>query len=78
MPEFDPVTTLPDLFALDGQDVVDGYMAGYRGEPEPLASVFSRAYVHGWRNGAADGGHRSYDAAQRILAASHQAAQHWQ
>lgn len=68
MPEFAPIATIPEVEAQDQDDMMRGYWAGYHGEPEPLASVFSRGYVHGWRNGATDAGHRPKDAAQAALA----------
>ena len=68
MAEFLPVTTLADLIDQDGDDIVADYRAGAAGDPEPLASSFSRAFVHGWLNGAVDGGHRPKSAAQAMLA----------
>jgi hypothetical protein len=62
-----PVTTLADLDALDDREIVAGYWSGYAGDPEP-GNNHSRAYWHGWRNGAADGKHREIDEAQRVLA----------
>jgi hypothetical protein len=40
-------------------------MDGYNGEPEPLASFFSRGYVHGWRLGRVNAGLAEPDAAIR-------------
>jgi len=47
--------------------MVEGYLDGFNGEPEPQGNR-SRAYWHGWCNGAVDGKHREPDEAQRILA----------
>lgn len=69
MSEFIPVTTIEDLDTLDPIEMVEGYRDGLRGEPEP-GNNRSRAYWHGWRNGAVDGKHREIDAAQRTLAAA--------
>ena len=68
MSEFRPVSTMPDLCVLDEFEIAEGYWAGLRGEPEPVASTISRSYWHGWRNGAVDGGHRPKDEAQARLA----------
>lgn len=68
MPEFSPVTTLRELEALDDAEVLAGYVAGFRGAPEPVSSAVSRSYWHGWRNGRVDGGHAAVDAAQLLLA----------
>lgn len=68
MPEFTPVTTVADMAAQDSEDVLAGYRAGLQGYPEPVASIFSRAYWHGWRNGRVDGGYAEPDAAQAALA----------
>lgn len=62
-----PVTTRADLETLDRDEIVEGYLDGYAGEPEPGGNR-SRSYWHGWRNGASDGKHREIDAAQRALA----------
>lgn len=68
MPEFAPCTTLADLETLDTADLASGYWAGFHGAPEPIASVFSRSYQHGWRNGAVDAGRRPMDDDQAALA----------
>ena len=62
-----PVVDLADLDALDETEMVEGYMDGFTGEPEPMGNR-SRSYWHGWRNGAVDGHHRKLDAAMEILA----------
>ena len=69
-----PVTTVADLKSLDEAEMVQGYLAGYEGWPEP-GDNRSRAYWHGWRNGASDGKHREIDAAQRKLA--HEVVNSW-
>jgi hypothetical protein len=67
MSEFTPVATVEDLNSLDEGEIVDGYLSGLRGEPEP-GSNRSRAYWHGWRNGMADSSRMPIDTAQRQLA----------
>jgi hypothetical protein len=47
--------------------MVEGYMDGFRGEPEP-GNNRTCSYWHGWRNGATDCRRREVDAAQRELA----------
>lgn len=64
-----PITTIAELDTLDGDEMYEGFRDGFAGEPEPGGNR-SRAYWHGWRNGAVDGGHRQKDAAQAILAAA--------
>lgn len=49
------------------EEVSEGYRDGFAGEKEP-GDNRSKAYWHGWRNGAVDGGHREKDAAQAELA----------
>jgi hypothetical protein len=61
-----PVTTLDDLNSLDSDEMVEGYLDGFNGDPEPKGNR-SRSYWHGWRNGASDKGYREIDAAQRAL-----------
>ena len=67
MSEWQPVTTLSDLEALDSAEVYEGYTDGFEGLPEP-GNNRSRSYWHGWRNGRVDGGHQPKDAAQAELA----------
>ena len=64
MSEFAPITTVAETMLLDESDITLGYFAGLDGEPEPVASSFSRAFMHGWKNGAVDGGHRVEDVHQ--------------
>jgi ribosome modulation factor len=59
-PEFRPVTVY-DVLLLDPDEVARGYQCGASGEPEPIASYYSRSFWHGWRTGAADGGHVPLD-----------------
>lgn len=66
MSEFTPVSTVADLNTLDGDEMVEGYLDGFKGEPEP-GNNHSRSYWHGWRNGATDKGFRQSDAAQWAL-----------
>lgn len=68
MSEFRPITTLPDLLLQDDEEMTAGYWAGRAGEPEP-GNLFSRAYWHGWCNGAADAGYREISDSQLHLRA---------
>lgn len=68
MPEFAPITTLQDLGLVDEAEALAGYHAGMHGLPEPVASCFSRSFLHGWRNGACDAGLLEPTPAQRLLA----------
>jgi hypothetical protein len=43
------VTTLEQLDSLDNGELVEGYMAAERGDPEP-GTNHSLAYCHGWRS----------------------------
>lgn len=67
MSEFEKVRTKEELEKLDSEEMLQGYLAGKEGVPEP-GSGFSRSYWHGWRNGASDFGHRQSDDAQHQLA----------
>jgi hypothetical protein len=62
-----PVITVDELDLLDADEMRQGYTDGRAGDPEP-GDNRSKAYWHGWRNGAVDGGHRETDAAGRALA----------
>ncbi|MFD1330773.1 hypothetical protein ACFQ4O_02045 [Methylopila musalis] len=62
-----PIINAPDLSELDEAEVLEGYMDGRAGDPEP-GDNRSLSYWHGWRNGAVDGGHREKDEAQAMLA----------
>lgn len=62
--------SVPDLAAadeLDRDEMIEGYMDGCAGEPEP-GDNRSLAYWHGWRNGASDRGFREIDPEQRRIA----------
>jgi hypothetical protein len=67
MGEFLPVRTIADLETLDSDEIVEGYMDAFHGEPEP-GNNRSRSYWHGWRNGAADTRRIPHDDAMRELA----------
>lgn len=67
MSEYNPITTVIELGALDDDEMVEGYRAGFLNAPEP-GSDKSKSYWHGWRNGMVDGGHAPIDCAQTILA----------
>lgn len=67
MPEFAPITTLADLDLQNQDEIIAGYRAGYRGDPEP-GSDRSRGFVHGYRNGCVDAGRELISAAQSSLA----------
>ncbi len=62
-----PVETLTELAALDDDEMLDGYLDGFRNEPEPSGNR-SKSYWHGWCNGMFDAGFAEGDAAQAILA----------
>jgi chitinase len=62
-----PIKTAAQTDLLNTEDVIAGYHDGRAGEPEP-GDNRSFSYWHGWRNGAADAGHRQIDSAQRELA----------
>lgn len=62
-----PLTSVDKLADLDGDEVLEGYRDGRGNEPPPGGNR-SHSYWHGYRNGQADGGHTTIDAAQRTLA----------
>lgn len=68
MSERVPVETVEELEMLDEAEMLDGFIDGFRGEPEP-GDNRSKAYWHGWRNGRSDRT-GTVDAAQRKLAAA--------
>jgi len=47
--------------AMDDNELMQGYLAGYHGEPEPTDS---RAKWAGWRNGMTDSGRAEIDRSQ--------------
>jgi hypothetical protein len=67
MAEYAPVRTVADFRQLDEGDILEGYLDGFHGSPEP-GSDRSRAYWHGWRNGRTDAGFAEPDSAQQALA----------
>jgi len=62
-----PIRRVASLDLVDDGECVEGYLDGFRGDPEPMGNR-SLSYWHGWRNGAVDGGHRAKDEAQAELA----------
>ena len=69
MTEFAPVRTVSDLKSLEEGDVLEGYLDGVSGYPEP-GSDRSRGYWHGWRNGRVDAGLADPDLARVMLDAA--------
>lgn len=67
MSEFEKITTLQDPSRQDEKEMLEGYRAGLRGDPEP-GSDKSRAHWHGWRNGVVDQGAAEVDGEQAELA----------
>ena len=67
--EREPISDLQTLAEQDERDMLAGYWAGFRGDGHEPSAEFNRAYWHGWRNGMADSGRLSIDAAMRKLAA---------
>lgn len=63
---FEPVRTKADLDTLDRAQIVEGYLAAERGDPEPGPNR-GRAYWHGWRNRMMDLGEIPIDDAARRL-----------
>lgn len=63
---FKPVETVADLLTLDKADILEGYLAAERGDPEPGPNR-GRAYWHGWRNRMMDLGELQHDDASRRL-----------
>lgn len=64
---FEPVRTLTDLDQLNSDEIVDGYRAAQRGDPEPGQNR-GRAYWHGWCNRMRDMGELPTDEASMSLA----------
>jgi hypothetical protein len=52
---FSPVGTLEELDALDGAQIIEGYLAAERGDSEPGENR-GKAFWHGWRNRMIDMG----------------------
>ena len=63
--KFFPAKTIADVDAMNQDEVMQGYLAGYAGEPKPTDS---RDKWHGWRNGMVDSGRMEIDDAQRSVA----------
>lgn len=63
---FMPVQTLEELDTFNKDDLVNGYHAGRRNDPEPFNK--GKGYWHGWRNGMIDNRHMKGDAAYYLLA----------
>jgi hypothetical protein len=53
MGERTPVTTVAELDTLDATEIIEGYLSGLDGDPEP-GDNRSKAFWHGWRNGHMD------------------------
>jgi hypothetical protein len=66
MSEYKPLSTHAELDLLDMDDCVEGYRAGWNGEPEP-GSDKSKSYWHGWRNGMMDTKRLPFDEAWHAL-----------
>ncbi len=66
-PKF-PITDPAQLLLLDAEEMREGYYDGRKGEPEPrINGNRSVSYIHGWWNGATDGGHKEIPGWMRIL-----------
>lgn len=57
MSEFAPLTVAV-AWMLDPLELSMGYDAGIQDEAEPVASVYSLSYQHGWACGQVAAGHR--------------------
>lgn len=77
MSEFLRPYTLADVNSMDERELIAGYMSGYRGDDEPISSIYSRSFWAGWRNGAADSGRREPDAAQAHVAREYAQSAGW-
>ncbi len=62
-----PIRNAEELAGLDDAEILDGYLSGRDGEPEPGGNR-SFSFWHGWRTGRVDGGHDEKDAAMGELA----------
>ncbi len=63
----EPVRTVADLKTLDEDEMLEGFLDGFAGEPEP-GDNRSRSYWHGWKNGHHDRYGGPTDAAAQQLA----------
>lgn len=66
-PEFDPVLDPVSLLTFDSEELHIGFMAGYGGLPEPVASDISASIWQGWRIGRVRGGHDKPDDAAKLF-----------
>jgi hypothetical protein len=66
MSEFQPLSTMAELDALDSDECLAGYRSGWSGDPEP-GSDKSKSHWHGWRNGMMDSGRMALDTASHSL-----------
>jgi|GEM_PF-6683411 len=64
--KFIPITTMTDLYSLDGVELAEGYMKAREGYV--ITGNESRSFIHGWRNGLVDAGVCEPDEAQLLLA----------
>jgi hypothetical protein len=62
----EPITTLAQLDALDGDVIVEGYRAGFHNTPNYTRR--EQAYWHGYLNGQVDGGFMQLSVEQQQLA----------
>ena len=62
-----PIVRASQLNLLNDKEVIEGYMYGRVGNPEPDLS-YSYSFWHGWKNGATDGGYRPLDQSSAELA----------
>lgn len=70
-PRINTLAQVESLWDADaGAEMLAGYWDGFAGESEP-GNNRSDAYWHGWRNGAADKGHRKSDPDQYAVAAEY-------
>lgn len=63
---FEPITTLEQLDALDPDEIVAGYRAGFSNQPDYTQR--SQAYWHGYMNGQVDKGYMPISPEQCALA----------
>lgn len=61
-----PITTVEGLKSLNEGEIVNGYLAGFKGTPDYTQR--SNAYWHGYMNGQVDCGAMPISTEQRMLA----------
>lgn len=61
-----PITTVEALKSLNEDEIVKGYLAGFKGTPDYTQR--SNAYWHGYMNGQVDCGAMPISTEQRMLA----------